>query len=552
MAREAGGEADPGRRAVNDRRAAILGHVRGQAKSDPGLFSLTVPTGGGKTLTSLAFALDHAVAHGLDRVIYVIPFTSIIEQTARVFREALGDLGEAAVLEHHSAFDWDERVRLTAADGRDGEAELRLAMESWDKPIVVTTAVQFFESLFSNRPTRCRKLHSIARSVVILDEAQQLPLPLLRPCVAALDELARNYRTSVVLCTATQPAIVEDEALPNGGFGGGLRDVRELAPDPPRLYEAFRRVTVEHAGALDDARLADRLRAEEQVLCIVNSRAHARALYDAIADADGARHLTTLMCARHRSKVLAEIRQDLVEGRPCRLVATSLIEAGVDIDFPTVYRAEAGIDSIAQAAGRCNREGRRRREDSRVFVFATDRRAPPELAQFAAIGRSVLRRHRGDPLSLDAVDAYFRDLYWIKESGTASELDRHGIIDRLHERARTLEFDFEAVARDFRMIEDGMAPVIVPWDEAAEDALRDLEHAERVGRIARRLQPYIVQVPPRDRAALIDAGAAVIIRFDDFGEQFVRLCNLRDEVYDRIVGLRAPLNPLIEASALII
>ena len=179
-------------------------------------------------------------------MIYVIPYTSIIEQNATVFREALG---AEAVLEHHSAFIDDPK---TAPEARD---KLRLAMENWDAAVVVTTAVQFFESLFADRPSRCRKLHNIARSVVVLDEAQTLPLPLLRPCVAALDELARNYGTSVVLCTATQPALIEtdDEAT---SFKGGFRDVREIAPEPKRLYRTFKRVTVERLGEIDDGALA--------------------------------------------------------------------------------------------------------------------------------------------------------------------------------------------------------------------------------------------------------------------------------------------------------
>ena len=249
-------------------------------------------------------------------------------------------------------------------------------MENWDAPIVVTTAVQFFESLFAAKPSQCRKLHRIAGSVVVLDEAQTMPLKLLRPCVAAIDELARNYRASVVLCTATQPALTAP------AFEGGLAEVRELAPDPEQLFKQLERVRVRHLGALDDEALAEHMRSRDQVLCIVNNRRHARAVYQAMADLPGARHLTTLMCARHRSEVLAEVRQLLKDGKPCRLVSTSLIEAGVDVDFPTVLRAEAGLDSIAQAAGRCNREGRSERESSEVLVFLPenpDWAPPPSL-----------------------------------------------------------------------------------------------------------------------------------------------------------------------------
>jgi len=322
--------------AVNDLRGSVLSHALLSADLAPGLFSLTVPTGGGKTLASLAFALRHAVRHGLRRVIYVIPFTSIVEQTAQVFRDALGDDGAGFVLEHHSAFGEETRACREARD------KLRLAMENWDAPVVVTTAVQFFESLFACRPSRCRKLHNIINSVVILDEAQTLPLALLRPCVAVLDELARNYHSSIVLCTATQPALSEPE------FRDGFEGVREIAPDPPGLYRALERVRVHKPETLDDATLAARLRATDQVLCIVNTRRHAQALYGAISKERGARHLTTLMCAKHRSAVLADLRLDLKEGKPIRLVATSLIEAGVDVDFPVVYRATVGLDSIAQ------------------------------------------------------------------------------------------------------------------------------------------------------------------------------------------------------------
>lgn len=508
---------------VNALRAQILTHARGNADQPPGLFSLTVPTGGGKTLASLAFALDHALAHGLRRVIYVIPFTSIVEQNAEVFRRAFGDAGEDAVLEHHSAFIDDPKAEPQSYEKR------RLAMENWDAPIIVTTAVQFFESLFADRPSRCRKLHNIAGSVVILDEAQTLPLKLLRPCVTLLDELALNYRTSIVLCTATQPSLNADE-----GFRDGLQGVRELAPDPPALYRQLRRVNVRHIGALDDEALTGQLRQREQVLCIVNNRRHARALFESIADQPGARHLTTLMCAKHRSAVLAEVRQRLKDRLSCRLVSTSLIEAGVDIDLPAVLRAEAGLDSIAQAAGRCNREGRRRHEDSEVLVFSTanpDWAPPPELQQFAQAFRTVERRHRDDLLAPAAIKAYFQELYWQKG---AQELDAHGLIELL-KSSRTDSLPLETLAAKFKVIETVMRPVIVPWDDTARAALRDLEFAESCGKLARRLQPYVVQVPRPAYDALWKASAIQPIAPHRYGEQFVQLVNPR--LYDKRSGL---------------
>lgn len=512
---------------VNQIRAEILRHVRQQSGHAPGLFSLTVPTGGGKTLASLAFALDHAIRHGLRRVIFVIPFTSIVEQNAAVFRAALGPLGEAAVLEHHSAFvapipPRDEPDRYQAQE------KLKLAMENWDAPIVVTTAVQFFESLFAARPSQCRKLHNIAGSVVILDEAQTLPLKVLRPAVAAIDELARNYRSSVVLCTATQPALNAPD------FKGGLEAVHELAPEPPALFRQLERVRVRHVGILDDAELTTHLREREQVLCIVNNRRHARAVYQSLEDLPGARHLTTLMCAKHRSQVLAEIRVMLKESKPCRLVATSLIEAGVDVSFPRVFRAEAGLDSIAQAAGRCNRNKEWPVEDSEVRVFANasdDWAPPPELKQFAQAAREVLRKHGDDPLSPGAIEAYFRQLYWQRGDG---ELDAANLMG-LTKNSRIDSLPLETLAAKFRMIDTVQMPVIVPYDDKAQKALDRLRYAEKSGGIARLLQPYLVQLPRQGFEALLRSGAIQPVAPERWGEQFMALVSL--DQYDEHFGL---------------
>lgn len=507
---------------VNRIRADILAHVRQQAECPPGLFSLTVPTGGGKTLASLAFALDHAIRHGLRRIIYVIPFTSIVEQNAAVFQQALGQFGEQAVLEHHSAFNDDRSKDRQARD------KLRLAMENWDFPIIVTTAVQFFESLYADRPSRCRKLHNIAGSVIILDEAQTLPLKLLRPCMTVIDELALNYRCSPVLCTATQPALQAPQ------FKGGLQGVRELAPNPPQLFQQLARVQIRQVGILSDEALQQQMAAREQVLCIVNNRRHARALYESIAGLDGARHLTTLMCARHRSEVLAEVRQRLRDGLPCRLVATSLIEAGVDVDFPCVLRAEAGLDSIAQAAGRCNREGKRALEASEVLVFQTenpDWKAPQELQQFAQAAREVLRNTSGDPLAPDAITRYFQQLYWQKGE---RELDKADLLAQI-ESQRLEGIPFEMLADKFRMIDSVQCPVIIPFDEIAEAALNALESADGCGELARQLQPYIVQLPRQGYEALLKVGAIQPVAPERYGEQFMVLDNL--DIYHNQCGL---------------
>lgn len=516
---------------INKLRAEVLQELRGKAMLEPGLFSLTVPTGGGKTLASLAFALDHAIQHRLRRVIYVIPFTSIIEQNAAVFREALSDLGDLAVLEHHSAFFDDEQQSPEARN------KLRLAMENWDAPIIVTTAVQFFESLFADRPSKCRKLHNIAKSVVILDEAQVLPLKLLRPCVAALDELARNYRSSIVLCTATQPA------LEAPAFHSGLENVRELAPEPERVFKVLERVRIRHIGEKSDSELVDEISSREQVLCIVNNRRHARALFELISEQHGAFHLTTLMCARHRTQVLGEIKKRLKHNKPCRVVATSLVEAGVDVDFPTVLRAEAGLDSIAQAAGRCNREGKRPVDVSEVLVFcpiAEQWKPPPELKQFAQVAREVWRQYPDKALSLGAIQEYFRLLYWQK----SEQLDAYDLLGRFAEGGLD-GLPFETVATKFRMIESTQCPVIIPFDESAREALNALSYADRVKSIARRLQPYVVQLPRRGYQALYRAGAVQPIAPEKFDEQFIALEN--ESLYDERFGLNWDCPSFIDA-----
>ena len=529
---------------VNRLRGNILTRVRAQASQSPGLFSLTVPTGGGKTLTSLAFALDHAIAHGLNRIVYVIPYTSIIEQTAQVFRDAVGEDGD--VLEHHSAIEWDPKGDEQFDDeGREGLKKLRRDAENWDVRIIVTTSVQFFESLFAARTSACRKLHNLAKSVIILDEAQTLPLPLLRPCMAAIETLATGYGASAVLCTATQPALSKQD-----GFEKGLENVRELAPDPQHLYNQLKRVRVEIAPEpVSDDALAAELRAQDQVLCIVNRRDHARDLFGQIKDAPGARHLTTLMCPLHRRAALAEIRQDLTDKKPVRLIATSLIEAGVDVDFPTVWRAMTGLDSIAQAAGRCNREGLRAEGIVHVFDSAQveGRNTPVAMSQFASATREVLRTHGADPLGLEAIRAYFSLVYWEKgpEQLDAAMLgdkpnQTRGILNAIEETASALNFPFAQIASAFQFIEDVMQPVIVPYTamgerEGINALIRSLRFVDRPGAISRKLALYSVPVPRNIRAKLISSGAARIIEPDKYADQFVFLDN--SELYSDQSGL---------------
>ncbi|BCL67079.1 CRISPR-associated helicase/endonuclease Cas3 [Haemophilus haemolyticus] len=515
-------EAEKRNAALNRLRSEILDHAVEQAAQPQGLFTLTVPTGGGKTFTSMAFALEHAKQHGMRRVIYVIPFTSIIEQNATEFRKAFGELGKQAVLEHHSTFDDGKLQNETTKD------KLRLASENWDAPIIVTTAVQFFESLFADRSSRCRKLHNIAGSVIILDEAQMLPLNLLLPIMQAIKELAQNYRCSIVMCTATQPAVQAEN-----GFYRGFENVREIAPKPTALFDKLRRTTVQHIGTQTDADLLAKLTKHPQMLVIVNNRRHARSLYDQAKHLEGTFHLTTLMCAKHRSQKLDEIRGRLKKGEPCRVIATSLIEAGVDVDFPLVMRAEAGLDSVAQAAGRCNREGKRPSENSFVWIFAPEEqwKAPPELATQAAVMRLTADSFSDDLLSTQAVAAYFTELYQLK----GSELDNKKILKMHNDTGQSLDFPFQTIADKFRMIESHMQPLIVPFDGEAENLISSLRYADHIGGLLRKLQPYTVQIPEKALAALYKAGRIEPINEKNFGKQFYTLIGL--DLYDDVAGL---------------
>ncbi|MCF7528705.1 CRISPR-associated helicase Cas3' [Neisseria lisongii] len=515
-------EAEKRNAALNHLRSEILDYAVAQAHEPPGLFSLTVPTGGGKTFTSMAFALEHAKRHGMRRMIYVIPFTSIIEQNAAEFRKAFGDLGEAAVLEHHSTFD-DSKLKDQASKDK-----LRRASENWEAPVVVTTAIQFFESLFADRSSRCRKLHNIAGSVIILDEAQMLPHTLLLPIMQAIKELAQNYNCSIVLCTATQPAVQAEN-----GFYRGFENVREIAPNPITLFNQLRRTTVQYIGLQTDADLLAKLAEHRQMLIIVNNRRHARSLYDSAKQLDGVFHLTTLMCAKHRSQMLETIRGRLKNGESCRVIATSLIEAGVDVDFPLVMRAEAGLDSVAQAAGRCNREGKRLPENSLVWIFAPEGqwKAPPELATQAAIMRLTADKFSEDLLTPQAIAAYFKELYDLK----GSELDKNQILQMHSKAGQSLNFPFQTIADCFRMIESHMQPLIIPFDDEAERLIESLRHADQIGGLLRKLQSYTVQIPESALDALLKAGRIEAINEHTFGKQFYSLIGL--DLYDEVAGL---------------
>lgn len=477
---------------VNLQRRAVVDDCRASALNAPGIFSLTVPTGGGKTLSSLSFALRHALAHSQRRVIYVVPFTSIIEQNADVIRKILAPLETASftpLIEHHSSLSPDKE-----------NTKSRLAAENWDAPVVITTAVQFYESLFAAKTSRCRKLHNIANSVVILDEAQSLPVDFLSPCLRVLQELAVFYHTSVVLCTATQPAVHynADE------FPIGLKDCREIIGDTASLFAALKRVEVDSLGDVSDALLVERLANHLQALCIVNRRKHAQQLFQLLGKAEGNYHLSALMCPEHRSRILSEVRVRLCEGLPVRIISTQLIEAGVDVDFPVVYRALAGLDSIAQAAGRCNRNGKLSSPGQTYIFRPEDQRGETYFRETAQVAHQLLDLHP-DLLGQEAIRHYF-DLYYYQQKPRWDSKNLLGRF-RLDGRNRNFPFDFSfaTVADEFRLIEDWQVPVIVPYDDKARSLIEDLRKPfiPLNRKLFRALQRYTVQISPRLRDANI-------------------------------------------------
>ena len=488
---------------VNRLRADVLRQCRAQAALPAGFFLLTVPTGGGKTLSSLAFALEHAQAHGHRRIIYAIPYTSIIEQTADVFRNVFKALGDEVLIEHHSQFD---------AAATDETARSRLACENWDAPLVVTTNVQLFESLFAAKTSRCRKLHNLVGSVIVLDEAQQLPPGFLQPILDVLNLLVAHYGVTVVLCTATQPALNSTTYFDASKNLRGLTNVREIIDNSDALFAALKRVHVELPPDWTTptawADVAAQLSAEDCVLAIVNTRKAARKLQRLMPE--GTLHLSALMCGAHRKDVIAEIKQRLQakregrDNRPLRVVSTQLVEAGVDMDFPVVYRALAGLDSIAQAAGRCNREGRLEGL-GRVVVFVPPERLPMGyLRKGADACITTLHGQAHDPLARCLFDRYFKEFYH------SVELDRHGIVAQLKVEPRTLAVQFRTAADAFRLIDDqDTATVVVRYGLKRDEIEKWLAILAAQGPqrwLMRKLQRYTVSIQKREADKMLAQG----------------------------------------------
>lgn len=483
---------------LNKERSEVMKCCLKKAEGGPGFYTLTVPTGGGKTFSSLSFALKHASKNDMRKVIYVIPYTSIIEQNADVFKEALGN---NCVLEHHSNYDYKEG----ADDESENDYKMKLSAENWNMPIIATTNVQFFESLFSNRSSRCRKLHNIVNSVIILDEAQMLPVEYLKPCLYALSELVINYKCTVVFCTATQPAIKEYQGL----LPDYITPV-EIMDDPEGLYKRLKAVNTKWVGEVKQEALVEKIAEYKQALCIVNTRKSARELYESlkVIKHEGIYHLSAAMYPAHRSKIINDMKNKLKDGLDCIVISTQLMEAGVDIDFPVVFREIAGLDSIAQAAGRCNRE--RKQKSADVFVFKIEGKKPPRgfLSRTADVAREVIDLNtESDVLGLGNIKKYFEKLYSLEGEG----LDGKNILKRIEQNAGRAEYPFRSISDDFNIIQNNTYSLVVNKDDAKK-IIEDAKRSQFPWSYARKLQRFTVQVYKQDYNKLLKAKKLELIK----------------------------------------
>jgi CRISPR-associated endonuclease/helicase Cas3 len=481
-------------------RQIVLENCKTAAKHETGFFSLTVPTGGGKTLSSMAFALNHAKIHGKKRIIYVIPYTSIIEQNASIFKDALG---RNQVIEHHSSIDINDSDE-NDPNMDDLKERVKLAIENWEAPIIVTTTVQFYESLFSAKTSTCRKLHNIANSVVILDEAQLIPTEFLTPILQTLKLLTTCYNTSIIFCTATQPAFKDAK---NDEIKKININPTEIIENVDALYNDLQRVVVQMPPRdvkMEWQDLANELKKHEQVLCIVSTRKSARELYSLMPK--GTYHLSAQMCAEHRSKKIKDIKEILENGKPIRVISTQLIEAGVDIDFPIVFKQMAGLDSIAQAAGRCNREGKL--QQGNVIVFNSHQKPPKGLLLKAAETTQNLPQYvLEEPLKPQTFKFFFETFY-----GKVNSLDGKNIYDLL-KLNHNLEFQFMEASEKFKIIPDEMQKsIIIPYSDGEKsdgkkyiDRLKNSKVPDFI--LLRKLQRYTVSVYENQFQELLNRGS---------------------------------------------
>lgn len=475
---------------LNRIRTEILEQCITTGEEGRGLYSLTVPTGGGKTVSSLAFALTHAKINHMDRIIYVIPYTSIIEQTVDIFRKILG---EENVLAHYSN---------SLLDSVEGDSDCydkhKLSVENWDAPVIVTTNVQFFESLYSNKVSKCRKLHNIANSVIIFDEVQMIPLGCIKPCVKVIQTLVQSYSVSAVFCTATQPAL--DRWM-------SPMSAKEICRNYQDVFCNLKRTQIKDLGKVSEDELFQRIDAQQQVLVIVNTKKEAQKLYQRFSLEPGTFHLSTYMTPSDRKKTLDCIRERLKNGEECRVISTSLVEAGVDLDFPTVYREMAGLDSIIQAAGRCNREGKKKAEESIAWVFHLEEKIPKMIEKNVSMTKETLQKY-GNYGSLDAVQYYFTALQSLDEEA----LDQYRVLERFERNLDGIALPFKRVAEVFHMIDSDTKMLIIQKDEEACRLVDELQMRIRNGdnfrTILKKAGFYAINIYESEYRKLIDDNSA--------------------------------------------
>ena len=532
---------------INEARRAFLNQCREHGRTCPkGYYSLFLPTGGGKTLSSMAWGLETALKHEAKRIIYVIPYTSIITQTAGIFREIFG---QENVLEHHSdiSFSGDE-----ASQEAERYERTRLLAENWDAPIIVTTNVQFFESLFSHKVSRSRKVHSTANSVVVFDEVQMFPTEFLHPMLRLLEDLRWIYGTQLLFCSATLPPFDKDHSSSFkrvNDFHQLSDAIQPIVPEDPELFKVFDRVVYHLEEKKYTAKeLTEELAQHDSALCIVNSRRDASRIYLALLEkgkeAQDVIHLSRNMCSAHLKERIAEVRQRLKAGIPTLVISTQLIEAGVDIDLPIVYRAMSGLDSIVQAGGRCNREGKRP-APGEVYVFSLSDggKAFGAIAQGQNAIRFLLdnhKEHTRPSIPLELIEAYY-DRYY----ASIKSFDEKNIKEDLYsEEYEDWKFDFEKASEKFKLIEDVGCELFVPYGRGKE-LLEGLQKQTLYlnHRMMRELQQYHVSVYNEEYKKLVEARLLSKIIVDR--ETGKSILVLEPQGYDEAVGV-CTTNPLLD------
>lgn len=507
--------------ALNEKRCEILHTCMRKGEGKQGLYSLTVPTGGGKTISSMAFAMKQAMKWQKERIIYVIPYLSIIEQTADVFRAFLGN---HAVLESHSQVDYDSLVEEGSEEAGRVAERMKLAAENWDAPVVITTNEQFFESLYANKTSRCRKLHNIANSIIILDEAQMMPVDFLKPCLHVLEQLVHYYGCTVVLCSATQPEL--GRYLQKSPI---QKNPIEIMENVGELFQFFKRVTFDIDGETDYAEIAKKLDECEQVLCIASTKKEAEKIFELLDEES--MYLSTNLCPAHRRQIIREMKTRLQDGKPCRVVSTSIISVGVDIDFPVVYLQYTGLDSLIQGAGRCNREGRQSLQKSRAHIFWTkESKKSLFMRKEKQVTDMVRKKYNAKEMTEpSAIRTYFENWYQSNE----------GNLDYREIEKLAQSLSFAEIGKRFHLINDSTKSVFIPIDEKARNIKEQLMMGNRSRQLMRAAGAYMINVRyskaqgQSDFMKLLTQGQIEMFPGD---ENLAYLVNLED--YDEELGLK--------------